>query len=266
MKAVVWVERTSCNYRCPYCIVCQKDIPQAPVTWQQWVERLNALNPGVIDITGGEPFMNDNLVDIIAGLNSNICVGLTTNLSKDITQFVQRLPASRLVNMTLSYHPSQHVTLEQFTGKALLLKNRGFPICVNVVAYPEQMFLIAQLKGHFDALGIRLHVDPYSINPPKPYTFNEDEKRYVSSFCGDDRAYRFKAVESNVVHCSAGRDYAVIQPDGKVFRCMSMVWKDQAYMGNLFDPDFKLPVEDLPCDQYFGSCAGCDMDKVTVTP
>jgi len=264
MKAIVWVERTNCNNKCPYCIVYHKDIPQAPVTWQDWVAKINFLNPAVLDITGGEPFLNPNMVDIIKTLNPGINLGITTNCTQDLTRFINEIPSRRILSMTLSYHPSQIFSKEAFLGKALMLKNRGYPINVNFVAYPEQLWLIPELKNYFEVLhGVRFHVDPYSINPLFPYTLNQSEIDFLKQYAGKDREYRFKEAGSNKVKCSAGHDYLLLQPNGDVFRCMTLVWKDAGSIGNIFDPNFKIHETPQLCENFI-SCAGCDMDKVTV--
>jgi len=264
MKAIIWVERTNCNNHCNYCIVYRRNIPQADVGWQDWVALFNRFKPEVLDITGGEPFLNLNMVDIIKALDSSIKLGITTNLTQDMTRFVNEVSTDRICNITLSYHPSQALSIEAFLGKALMLKNRGYLINVNFVMYPEQLWLCDNLKEIFEIKhGIRFHVDPYATNPLFPCELTTAEKEFVQKFVGVDRDYRFKEKKTNRVKCSAGNNYLLIQPDGSAFRCMTMVWNDKGSMGNVFSPDFKIDNEPKICENYF-NCAGCDMDKVTI--
>jgi len=44
---------------------------------------------------------------------------------------------------------------------------------------------------------------------------------------------------------------------------MTLVWKDAGSIGNIFDPNFKIHETPQLCENFI-SCAGCDMDKVTI--
>ena len=49
---------------------------------------------------------------------------------------------------------------ESFVCRCLLLQNRGFNVTVNIVAWPEQMYLIPAWAEMFRSHGLRFHVDP----------------------------------------------------------------------------------------------------------
>ena len=100
MKAIVWQERYRCNFSCPYCgIYSLKSRGDIKATWQEWVEAFNRLKPGVIDITGGEPFLNKNLIDIVNGLDTTVAI--TTNLSQTVLEFAQNVSPNKVISMTL---------------------------------------------------------------------------------------------------------------------------------------------------------------------
>lgn len=264
MRAIVWQERYKCNFSCPYCYIYMRKQGNLPI-WTDVVKAFNKLAPQTLDITGGEPFLNPNLVDIINGLTEVPRIGLTTNLSQDIRRFVQEVSPEKVISITLSYHPSQRITAEAFIGKALLLQQRGFKVTVNFVSFPEQMYLLHSTRQMFNGLGIRFHVDPFMQESHEaPYTYTEAEQRFLRPFIEDDRAYRIDGVDDNVVLCSAGRDYLQVSPEGDAYRCMIHHLHAKDSIGNIFDPDFKLFEEDKICSDY-GMCAGCDRDKATIT-
>lgn len=263
MKAIVWQERYACNFRCPYCTIhSMKRKGHVEAGWQDWVNSFNRIHPQILDITGGEPFLNKNLVDIINGINSKI--GLTTNLSQNILPFVQKVDPEKIVNMTLSYHPSQAMTQEAFIGKVLLLANRGFNVNVNFVAHPEQMYLIPAVRHLFEGMGIRFHVDPYAEDNQNRFQYTDKEKQFLAPFVGADREFRIKDVEKTV-NCSGGRNYLQVDPDGFAYRCMTMHLTTGEPIGNILDETFKANEKDEICSMA-DLCGGCDRDKVTITP
>ena len=229
-------------------------------TWQEWVDAFNRLKPGVIDITGGEPFLNKNLIDIVNGLETTVAI--TTNLSQPILEFAQKVSPSKVISMTLSYHPSQSLSQEAFVGKVLLLANRGFNVTINFVAYPEQIYLIPAIKNLFEGIGIRFHVDPYAEDNQLRFKYSERENRFLSQFVNPDRAFRVNDVDK-IVTCSGGRDYIQVDPDGFAYRCMTMNLRKESPIGNILDKTFKLNTSDEIC--YTGDlCGGCDRDKCTI--
>jgi MoaA/NifB/PqqE/SkfB family radical SAM enzyme len=230
-------------------------------TWQDWVNAFNRIGPQIMDITGGEPFMNKNLVDIINGLSCKI--GLTTNLSQNILEFVQKVSPSKVVSITVSYHPSQVMTQEAFIGKALLLANRGFNVTVNFVAHPEQLFLIPAARALFESMGLRFHVDPFATDNQNRFEYSDREKQFLAPFVQADREFRIKDVQKNV-KCSGGRNYLQVDPDGFAYRCMTMHLTHEAPLGNILDPLFKVNKSDAPCS-IADLCGGCDRDKVTIS-
>ena len=232
-------------------------------TWQEWVDSFNRLKPGIIDITGGEPFLNKNLIDIVNGLEARVAI--TTNLSQPILEFAQKVSPEKVFSMTLSYHPTQaSITQEAFVGKVLLLANRGFNVTINFVAYPEQIYLIPAVKGLFEGMGIRFHVDPYAEDNQLRFKYSERENRFLSQFVTTDRAFRVNDV-ARLVTCSGGRDYIQVDPDGFAYRCMTMNLRKESPIGNILDKTFKLNDTDEIC--YTGDlCGGCDRDKCRIVP
>ena len=233
-------------------------------TWQEWAAAFNRINPDVLDITGGEPFLNKNLVDILGALNPSIKVGITTNLTQPIMEFVEKISPKQVFSMTLSYHPSQTaITRDAFIGKAMYLARSGFYVCVNFVAYPEQMHLIPIFKGLFESCGIRFHVDPYGIDNLGPYQYSPKDREFLAPYIGDDRKFRVSPVPS-VVKCSGGRDYMLVDPDGYAFRCWALHLAKESAFGNILDGTFEPFTHDTVCSMS-GVCGGCDRDKVTIS-
>ncbi len=258
----VWFITLGCNFKCNYCHAEQVGDPLLGHPFEKperWIEAWNRIEGRVqIDITGGEPFIQPGFIDILENLDDHKTVAITTNLSGDVTRFVQRISPRDCFSITASLHPSQPMNVEAFLGKALLLKNRGFDIHVNFVAYPEQMWGLERFRNLVQKHGLYFHVDPYLPGPAYPYEPTEKERCFPGKYFGSDRDDPYNKQVHRYL-CDAGMNYFVVSPDGRVSPCVSRIYSEKWDMGNIFDRDFKLLKEPIRCASKF--CSGCDADK-----
>ncbi|MHC4944354.1 MAG: tetratricopeptide repeat protein [Planctomycetota bacterium] len=263
-KAVVWYATMKCNNRCPYCLAFQQQDPMIQVPFRDYKDWVNAWNRFegelMLDITGGEPFLIPNIVDLIKELNENITVGITTNTRRDLTEFVQAISPEKCTSVTCSLHPSSPQNFEDFLGKIMLLKGRGFHVVVNFVAYPEQLWMIPYYKRLVEDAGVVFHVDPYGPGPKRPYELAEREKEFLKNYVGMDRGDFFNT-KPVLYQCSGGMNFFSTLPNGDTYTCVTKRYVPENFVGNLFDEDFKPFSEPIQCTAV--SCAGCDLDKVT---
>jgi MoaA/NifB/PqqE/SkfB family radical SAM enzyme len=264
LKSAIWFITWKCNYKCPYCWEVQRAsrgeiVPEPFIEYDAALSAWNTLRPEILDISGGEPFLFPRFFEMVNALDPSIKVAITTNLSKDITQFTQCVSPKRCFSMTLSYHPTQADNFDIFMGRCLMLKNLGYNITVNFVTWPEQLWLIPILKDRFENYGIRFHVDPYAQTEFYPYRFSDKERELVAQFCGEDRR---PETRERYIACSGGNTHVVAFPDGEVYRCIVDKIKGLPSIGNL-KTGFKLLQEWGTCRDWH-ICAGCDKDKVKV--
>ena len=278
LHSAVWFTTMACNFKCHYCWELQAQehglYKSSPLdeNGDKWLEAWGRLGPNILDITGGEPLMHKWFIDFFEKLPQPTKFGLTTNLSYSMTEFVQRVDPKRFVGMTCSFHPTQNGTAKQpmnvdiYLGRALMLKNRGFPITVNMVTWPEQLWLIPKYKKIFEDEGLRFHADAYSSISYYPFEFSEKETAFARKYLGADRLPDELATKHGTdyrVMCSGGQTHLSVQPNGDAHRCILEHQLSINKVGNILDPDFKLLDEELPCDEQY-RCPGCDRDKVKV--
>ena len=278
LKSVVWWTTMACNFKCKYCWEVQaqergefKPIPLKPAS--EWLAVWNRLKPALLDISGGEPFLMPDLVDLIVGLNPEIRVGLTSNLSHPLLEFARHVSPERVVSIAASFHPTENGTRqcpmnpEIFVGRCMFLQSRGFRITVNCVAWPEQLYLIPAWAEMFRSHGLRFHVDPYSPMAYYPYEYSEAERKLLEPWIVPNRQVGLtviQPVEPVAVDCSGGIDHLSVQPDGSAWRCILERQLGINPLGNVFDPEFRLLDEPRMCRESW-RCPACDRDKVTTT-
>lgn len=267
IRHVSWFLTVKCNFDCPYCWERLYKDRYRSVPFPSPQELATAWNriPGelLVDISGGEPFLYPGLFEFFTLLGPDKKIAVSTNASGDIARFVQTVPPERCVSITLSYHPSCHHNIHEFIGKALCLKNRGYPVIVNFVMYPEQMWLFSQLEKMFGHFGVPVHADPYGQNPSTPpFTYSEAELEFLRRYVPDDRRYILDR-QAGRFQCDAGNRHFVVMPDGEAYDCLTRRLYDAPSFGNIFDSDFRLRTSQITCEVV--ACATCDYDHTTRT-
>ena len=153
-----------------------------------------------------------------------------------------------------------------FFGRCLFLQSDGINVTVNVVAWPEQMYLIPAWTEMFRSHGLRFHVDPYSSIAYYPYEYSEAERRFPEPWIWENRRAGLDVLRPDApatVMCSGGVDQMNVQPNGSAWRCILERQFAINPLGNVFDPVFKLLESPLNCAESW-QCPACDRDKVTI--
>ena len=276
LRTAVWWTTMACNFKCKYCWEVQAQErgefkPEPFKPWKDWLEAWNRLRPRYLDITGGEPFLPGiGLLEVLQGLDREILVSITSNLSHPLLDFVQRVSPQQVHSITASFHPSENGTKanpmnpEIFIGRVKLLQEFGFRVTANIVAWPEQIWLIPHWVSMFEAQGILWHVDPYQSIAYYPWTYTEAQQELLGRYVTRQRAGCVNPQpDGKLVSCSGGVDHISVQPDGSAWRCILERQQMANCLGNVFDPEFTLLENPGECSQSW-QCPGCDRDKVTV--
>ena len=273
LNTAIWWTTMACNFKCRYCWEVQaqergefKPIPF--IAAEKWLEAWRRLQPKLLDITGGEPFLLPGLLDVIAGVGPQTRCAITTNLSHPMLDLATRISPEQLIHITASFHPTQNGTQRHpmnpalFTGRLLFLKHRGFDVSVNIVAWPEHIWMLDRWKAHFEGLGVPVHIDPYSPISYYPWAPSPQEQAVIDRFATDNRKPR-PELKGKTVRCTAGVSHISVQPDGSAWRCIYDTQNGILPLGNVFDPGFSLLPERGLCAAA-DRCGGCDRDKVQI--
>jgi MoaA/NifB/PqqE/SkfB family radical SAM enzyme len=263
-----WELTYECNYNCTYCHAPKHSKPGIPPTvfpglakWKEvWDRMYENYGECVLAISGGEPFIYPDIIELAEYISQKHIMEFTTNLHFDVKEVVNKFSNKR-VRFATSFHPNS-ADLDDFIKKILLLKEHGFEANVNFVPWPPFLSKYPEYKKAFDSNNVRLIMQPFigsyeNKNYPKAYSKEEKQLLSITDDEGSRKAVEFKTTnESNKKGklCRMGQNYAFIHPDGSTDRCC----KDKTVkLGNVIDGTFKLLDEPKPCCSDECNCWRC---------
>lgn len=257
-----WDLHYVCNYRCPYCwfdgkwteLAKQNRIFSTGQLIKHWENVYDRYGLVHIEIIGGEPFLYPDFKKLIKQISKMHSIGITTNLSCDIEDFLNEVDSSS-VKIKPTFHPL-FAKFDDFIKKMLLVNEKQNHNSVFYLAYPPQVSLINNYKQRFAEFGITLEVMSYwgeyrGVKYPQGYT--QQERGIINSCMGRREGEKFQLEPRKVRGslCKAGHISAVIKADGEVCRCGGT---NSKAIGSIFSDDFKLLDEAIPCESESCPC------------
>lgn len=222
---VSWNVNDTCNYRCSYCTQRHKeDRSYRLAAIASYLEAFARL-PGnwEIKLSGGEPFQQPHLEQIVAGLVARgHVVSVQTNFSASEERLVRFLEATKgaLHLFSASLH-LEYDTPERFLERSTIVRRYerfGVQFHVTSVATPERLRHLHDVVAPFFArAGIRFKVQPEKIEGAvRPY--DEAERALLLALGGHNLTGEV-APNFRGRLCFAGSRYLVIKSNGRAFRC-----------------------------------------------
>jgi pyrroloquinoline quinone biosynthesis protein E len=156
----------ACPLRCPYCsnpLARPKGGELALEDWQWVVEQAAALGVAQIHLSGGEPTLRPDLVDLVAVIAK---LGLYTNLATSAYRLdeplLTRLKEAGLDHIQISLQAADEATSDLIAGTpsyrrkleaARLVKRLGFPLTFNIVMHRQNLDQIEAILATAESLG-----------------------------------------------------------------------------------------------------------------
>lgn len=270
-----WLIHYKCNYRCPYCFFEgmweEVERRNGHLTVKKWLSAWHRISERYknvhLIITGGEPFMHPDFIELIQGLSKYFSIGFDTNLScgkETLADFIRVVPPIN-ISLSLSFHPL-FSEFNSFLDKAMSLSKNGYDVKVQYVSYPPQLEEIKNFKDKFSKAGFHLIPLPFrgtynGRNYPDAYTERERELIYnaIENLEGGHKSrveQMLEQVKSKGRLCGAGHIYARIDADGTAYRCGHYTTDkfNNKSLGNIFDNEFELLDSPLLCEQEVCPC------------
>lgn len=243
----------SCNYRCPYCGVWEKesgkelslDVDQWLTIWDGIFDKYGGCH---IFMSGGEPSVYPHFYELVKKLTVKHSVEICTNLSWAVDDLISAIHPSKL-KIAPTFHPSQ-AEFKDFFRQAIKAKEYLPNSQIYYVAYSgEQIKEMPERSRRLKDYGIKLI--PYPLRGNQVILNSVEEEaiiREVSPYVGEKIEYQLKKISPQGKLCRAGQYYAVIRADGSVDRCSQY---QTGEVGNFLDKDFKLSSNPKPCEKEY---------------
>lgn len=249
-----WVLLSACNFRCSYCFFPVSTLSAKIKTYAtpaQWRDIFRETGKTwLLHITGGEPSLYPNFVELCDQLSQDHYLSINSNLTyPDIKAFTQKINPERIhfINASVHYEMrSKRDSLKVFSEKVQLLQNARFNVLVSLVMTPYVLRNFPRIYQELEANG--LHPIPKVIrgkndgkNFPESYSSGEKhlirhyilqaEKEYgeviknmmeqpsINMFSDHQFLEGIKDYRGRM--CSAGFKFVVIAPNGTIIRCGS---------------------------------------------
>jgi MoaA/NifB/PqqE/SkfB family radical SAM enzyme len=187
-------------------------------------------------LTGGEPFLYPEFVELCKTITQAYRISIDTNLSMPslVKEFSEAIDPRKVDYVYASTHVLERERrngLDDFLDNVLLLRNKDFKIIVNYVFHP---LVFDRFEGDYELFkskGIRL--EPKALKGEYegkvyPKAYSSREKRLLLKH--NPMADRAAPFVSKGLKCNAGKRFALLKMDGTVVRCTA----DKTELGSIF--------------------------------
>lgn len=260
-----WLINNKCNYRCSYCLNGFNEPPGFKtltseewfIVWKRIYDKYGTIS---IQITGGEPTVYPDFFEIMKNVSQMHNVELQTNLFWSPEELIGKVSPNRVSRIGGSFH-SEFTKFEDFLEKAVILRDAGFKMEINYVAYPpilddaekylkiakerEVQFSIISFQGEYAG---KRYPENYSDKEREILkTLNVSSGESAEAMADWDvqkkKLGEVKEAESPLRQCRMGQMYVWIKPDGEAERCC----KSTLSLGSIIEGTLNLLDEALPC-------------------
>jgi len=253
----------TCNLRCKYCYLSYHSRKKSELSTAKWIEIINnlaKLGTVKINLSGGEPLLRKGIGDIItAVLENNIDCYVNTNgilvskkidVLRNISCLVVSLDGSERVNDSMRGKNSYKHVVNALTTAC---KN-DIPVQVTMVLgthntdeidymlsfakeYSARLNILTQIPVRSDnkfervkvneqyLLAVQRILDYKKAGEPITYSLKSWENflQWPHNNINKDFVLRNQQIPDNFISCQAGKYFCVIDTDGDVYPCCSVI-------------------------------------------
>jgi len=258
--SLYWNVTATCNFDCPQCVANRAklegeyapekiDIPKL----QSFLAR-NAKKVFKFNISGGEPFLVENILEAIQVIGEKHYIGIVSNLVHPHARELPRvIDPSRVLFVNTSAHMHElqrHNLLDTFLANIELLRDAGFMVCVTEVGYPYIKDKVQSYRKIFKDRGFELNFNAFrgswkSKDYPAAYTKKEIQLFELNKL----EFFRYDVNYRKNLYCNVGYNSAIIYENGDIYPCYALKKK----IGNIYE-DIKLQDTMLKCPFEYCPC------------
>lgn len=255
-----WHLTNRCNFDCEYChpqikhVLNRKNLEEPD--WQHVVQQFDQLGrTSLIHMSGGEPFMYPNFVDLCRELTRHHYISINTNLTHhDLGRFMEEVDPKRVIKIAAAMHIQErerhNIDPTQFISDVEELGNRGFPVSALYIMYPP---LFGRAEKDIMAMHRHESVDVQAKvfkgvyeGRRYPESYSSEEQQLIHQLSGSYKfnvPYLSRPLTFQGQPCFAGATSFKVTVTGDVRRCASVATS----YGNLYDGTFSPALSDAPC-------------------
>lgn len=193
---VDWILTERCNLNCYYCLQ-NADTRNAKCEYLDYSFIEHVDETMLFHLTGGEPFLVPNLVDLCNTLElKGHYISMNTNLTLPINKFVEFVNPENILFINASVHyPYRKHHMEPFLRHYKKLRDAGFFVYSTVVMIPEEFYQIVQFIEEYQKQGI--------IMLPKLMRGINNGQRFPEAYTTEQNVLMKKMAASSIVQMSS---------------------------------------------------------------
>lgn len=254
---ISWNINNICNFDCDFCnnrgtvgLIDEqgKDLLELKKGFE------NIGKDWIIHISGGEPFLEKDIIPICKMISKNHYISLNTNLStSNVYDFADSIDPGKVLFVSASVHilerEKSDPQLSKFIAKIKYLQSKDFNVIATYVTHPS---LFHRISDDFKILllggvnKVRIKTFRGVLNGKVyPFSYSEEDISFLSSFESDYPELKILKGQNSFYgnECAAGERSFVMDEEGNLKRCSRINRK----YGNLFKGDFIRDHVPRPC-------------------
>jgi MoaA/NifB/PqqE/SkfB family radical SAM enzyme len=241
LNILKWDITKKCNFNCHYCgVIQEKDDLSKPIEINKLSESLELLKGSwKFDITGGEPFLEEKIIEICSEISKKHIITLNTNLSTpNVFAFADNINPEKVIFNSSVHIPERTKShLDSYIEKVLYLQKKGFCVLAGYVAHPDLFDRMESDISYLKSEGIKnISIKIFNgLYKDKiyPFSFTSEEKDFLKNFEACYPEFELLNRRHNYYGkpCFAGQNIFKMDRYGNLSRCSSV--NDDH--GNFFD-------------------------------
>ena len=251
---LVYLVTLRCNLKCIMCSNNRTSDKNKEISYDVFinaVKNFKNISNLQIGISGGEPFLKDDIFELIKALTElGVHCGITTNgtcLDK-IEYLLKKIKNKDKLNFAVSidgigevYHKIRGVNcFAQALSCLYMLKKYNVNFQVNTVIQKENMSHLHYMQEYWKCLGIHQAMIPKLCGGAIKFDYGEEDCQVIFPYLNNpiDKKYIASYGKFNIRQCHAAEGKAcTIDPYGNVYACYigSLKNPEKFMMGNIID-------------------------------
>lgn len=281
LSEFLYLATTRCNCRCKHCtpsVYTGKTIELSSRQMIAQYEKSDILNKVPILVTGGEPFIKEDLDEFILYLaERRIPCVITTNgwFVEKIEKLLVKLGNNKTIRFAISIDGPEemHDEIRKCKGiykkaveSAKLIHSAGFAVQVNTVVQKDNLAGLEEFDQFFKQNQLPITYIPKVFVGEESFDFTTEDMKKIFRYVDYPRGRKYLLSRGDYLirDCHAGKSSWMLDCNGDVYTCLGGYYKkncEDYILGNLMEMDFDAIFASVNkhkiCRNVVEKCEGC---------